>query len=222
MAAVDNFEPLRAEMVNSQLVRRGIRDERVLSAFRKVPRQEFVPADLRFSAYDDCALPIGANQTISQPYMVAIMTELLRLKGKEKVLEIGTGSGYQAAILAELCQKVYTVERIKSLSDLAKKILDKLGYTKIEYLVGDGTEGYRPAAPYDGIIVTAGCPDIPQPLIDQLAEGGRLVIPVGERCLQTLTIATKENGKIEVEESIGCVFVPLVGKYGWPAQPFDQ
>lgn len=205
-------------MVETQLIPRGIKDERVLNAFRKVPRHEFMPENIRSAAYDDSALPIGEGQTISQPYMVAIMTELLGLKDKEKdkVLEVGTGSGYQAAILAELSGKVYTIERIAVLSDRAKDVLSKLGYSNVEFLVGDGTEGYAQAAPYDAIIVTAGCPGIPQPLVDQLSEGGRLVIPVGETYLQTLTIVTKEKGKIKIEESIGCVFVPLVGKYGWP------
>jgi protein-L-isoaspartate(D-aspartate) O-methyltransferase len=213
---VDELARQRALLVEEQLVPRGIRAERVLDAFRRVPRHLFVPADLRAAAYDDSALPIGAGQTISQPYMVAIMTELLQLKGEEKVLEVGTGSGYQAAILAELCQKVYTVERLPALSTRAKNILDQLNYSNIEYVIGDGTAGHPPGAPYNGIIVTAGCPDIPQPLVDQLAEGGRLVIPVGERYLQTLTVVTKEKGIIRSEGSIGCVFVPLIGKYGWP------
>lgn len=204
-------------MVETQLVPRGISAPRVLDAFRLVPRHGFVPENMRDSAYDDSALPIGEGQTISQPYMVAIMTELLRLKGEEKVLEVGTGSGYQAAILAELCKKVYTLERLDTLSQRAKILLQGLGYSNIEFLVGDGTEGYAPAAPYDGIVVTAACPEAPQPLVDQLAEGGRLVIPLGEKYLQTLTVITREKGRIKTEESIGCVFVPLIGKYGWKA-----
>ena len=210
-----NLEKLRREMVEAQLIPRGIKDEKVLSAFRKVPRHEFVPENIRYSAYDDCALPIGEGQTISQPYMVAIMTEFLKLKGHEKVLEIGTGSGYQAAILAELCNQVYTIERMEDLSRRAEKIIKELDYTNIEFFTGDGTEGHEEASPYDGILVTAGCPEIPSPLVDQLAEGGRLVLPLGDRYLQTLTLVTKEKGKIKVEGSIGCVFVPLVGKYGW-------
>jgi len=210
-----NFEELRNEMVNTQLLPRGISDQRVLEAFRKVPRDEFIPESMRASAYDDAALPIGIGQTISQPYMVAIMTELLKLKGNEKVLEIGTGSGYQAAILAHLCKKVYTIERIESLSLRAKEIMKNLGCANVEFIVGDGTLGYPKEAPYGGIIVTAGCPEIPPPLIVQLAEGGRLVIPVGERYLQTLTVVAREKGEIKTEESIGCVFVPLIGKYGW-------
>ena len=212
---MDDLGALRGRMVEAQLIPRGISDPRVLAAFRKVPRHEFVPPEVKYAAYDDSALPIGEEQTISQPYMVAIMTELLKLKGGEKVLEVGTGSGYQAAILAELCRKLYTIERIGPLSKRAEGILKRLNYHNIEYMVGDGTDGYPPCAPYAGIIVTAGCPQIPPPLADQLAEGGRLVIPVGERYRQTLTVARKVDGKIMVDSSIGCVFVPLVGKYGW-------
>jgi protein-L-isoaspartate(D-aspartate) O-methyltransferase len=209
------YESLRKEMVEAQLIPRGISDPRVLDTFKKIPRHKFVPENIRSAAYDDCALPIGEGQTISQPYMVAIMTELLQLKGAEKVLEIGTGSGYQAAVLAELCKIVYTIERIDALSLRAKKIIKELGYTNVEFVVGDGTEGYPEAAPYDGIIVTAGCPEIPGPLIEQLSDGGRLVIPVGDIFQQTLTTVTKRGTKIETEESIPCIFVPLVGKYGW-------
>ncbi len=202
-------------MIESQLIPRGIKDEKVLEVFRKVPRHEFVPENMRRVAYDDSALPIGSGQTISQPYMVAVMTELLKLKGKENVLEVGTGSGYQAAILAELCRKAYSIERVPELSENAKNILARLGYKNIEFVYGDGSEGYPAGSPYDAIIVTAGCPDIPKPLTDQLAEGGRLILPVGERYFQTLTAATKEKGKLKIEKSIGCVFVPLIGKYGW-------
>ena len=210
-----DFEELRKEMVEAQLIPRGISDQRVLEAFRKVPRHEFVPENVRASAYDDCALPIGEGQTISQPYMVAIMTEKLELKGEEKVLEIGTGSGYQAAILAELCKKVYTIERIDPLSKHTQEIAKKLGYSNIEFIVGDGTQGLSSTAPYDGIIVTAGSLSIPQPLVDQLRDGGRLVIPVGDIFQQILTRVTKHGPQIETEESIPCIFVPLVGKYGW-------
>ncbi len=212
---MEDLKALRAQMVETQLVPRGISDPRVLAAFRKVARDEFVPSGLKYAAYDDSALPIGEDQTISQPYMVAIMTELLELKGSEKVLEIGTGSGYQAAILAELCEKVYTIERISALSKRAEELLEKLGYHNVDFVVGDGTEGYAAASPYDGIIVTAGCPRIPPPLIEQLAEGGRLVIPVGDRYQQMLTVVKKKNGRTIINESIACVFVPLVGKYGW-------
>jgi protein-L-isoaspartate(D-aspartate) O-methyltransferase len=210
-----DFDQLRAEMVNEQLITRGITDKRVLDAFRKVPRHLFIPENLRNSAYDDCALPIGSGQTISQPYMVAIMTEKLEIKGPEKVLEVGTGSGYQAAILAELAQKVVSIERHASLSENAQKILLELGYTNVEMRIGDGTEGFVQEAPFDTIIVTAACPAPPPPLIDQLAEGGRLVLPVGDRYLQNLTIIRKIKGKIETESSIGCMFVPLLGRFGF-------
>jgi len=203
-------------MVKDQLISRGIKDKRVLAAMEKVPRHLFVPAHLQSSAYDDMAMPIGEGQTISQPYMVAIMTELLELKGTEKVLEVGTGSGYQAAILSELASVVITVERVKTLADKAQEHLKELGYNNVRVVSGDGTEGCTAEAPFDGIIVTAGCPDIPQPLIDQLKDGGRLVIPVGDRYSQILTRVIKKGNKIEKEYSIGCVFVPLIGKYGWP------
>lgn len=212
-----DFEELRREMVEMQLIPRGISDKKVLDAFRKVPRHLFVPENVQASAYDDCALPIGEGQTISQPYMVAVMTEKLQLKGDEKVLEIGTGSGYQAAILAELCKKVYTVERVQTLSKRAEKSIKELGYANVEFIVGDGTQGYAEAAPYDGIIVTAGCPEIPKPLVEQLKDGGRLVIPVGDRYQQILTTVIKQGSKIKTEESVLCVFVPLVGKFGWRA-----
>lgn len=206
------------DFVAEQLISRGISDPLVLAAFRKVARELFIPVELHAHAYDDCALPIGEGQTISQPYMVAIMTELLQLKGPETVLEVGTGSGYQAAILAELCRKVYTIERLLSLSDQAKTVLDKIGYTNIEFVVGDGTAGCPEAAPYDGIVVTAGCPRVPEPLVEQLKSGGRLVVPVGDRWQQILTTVTKGHKKLAIEESLACVFVPLVGKYGWPPE----
>ncbi len=203
-------------MVEYQLKGRGIKDPRVLFAMGRVPRHRFLPARLQASAYDDSALPIGSGQTISQPYMVAAMTELLELKGNEKVLEVGTGSGYQAAILAELSNKVVSMERIETLSNEAGKLLKELGYGNIELVAGDGTIGYAPEAPYDGIIVTAACPDIPAPLFEQLNNGGRLVLPVGDRFLQTLTIVKKKEGRMITEYSFGCVFVPLIGKYGFP------
>jgi protein-L-isoaspartate(D-aspartate) O-methyltransferase len=210
-----DFEKLRQEMVETQLIPRGISNQRVLGAFRAVPRHLFVPEKIRASAYDDCALPIGEGQTISQPYMVAVMTEKLKLKGNETVLEIGTGSGYQAAILAGLCKKVYSVERIKALSERAAQKVREAGYTNVEFVVGDGTLGHPPAAPYHAIIVTAGCPQIPEPLIEQLKDGGRLVIPVGDVFQQILTTITKHESSLKTEESVPCVFVPLVGKLGW-------
>lgn len=209
------FELLRNEMVETQLIPRGIFDKRVLEAMRKVPRHRFVTEEERTVAYEDCALPIGEGQTISQPYMVAIMTELLNLQGEEKILEIGTGSGYQAAILGRLAKKVYTIERVDTLAERASALFKNLDYSNVEVLVGDGTLGYEKEAPFDGIIITAGCPEIPRPLIDQLSDGGRLVLPLGDRFHQTLTIVTKQGVEIFTEESIGCVFVPLVGKHGW-------
>jgi protein-L-isoaspartate(D-aspartate) O-methyltransferase len=210
-----DLDTLRQEMVETQLIPRGIVDARVLDAFRKVPRHKFVPENVLASAYDDCALPIGEGQTISQPYMVAVMTQELALKGDENVLEIGTGSGYQAAILAELCTKVYSVEHIKNLSERAEKVIRELGYSNVEFVVGDGTQGYSAAAPYHGIIVTAGCPTIPKPLLEQLQDGGRLVIPVGDVFQQILTTVTKRGNDLQTKESIPCIFVPLIGKFGW-------
>ena len=209
------YEQQRQHMVKTQLIPRGISDQRVLDAFTKVPREQFVPNNLRDSAHDDCALPIGQDQTISQPYMVAVMTEKLKLLGSETVLEIGTGSGYQAAILAELAKKVYTIERFEALSQQAEQRVKALGYNNVEFVVGDGTEGLATASPYDAIIVTAGCPKIPQPLIDQLKDGGRLVLPLGTSWQQILTTLTKHGSKLSKDESVPCVFVPLVGKFGW-------
>jgi len=212
---VINFEKERLRMVEEQIEARGIRDERVLTAMRKVPRHEFLPEAIRGMAYQDSALPVGEAQTISQPYMVGLMTELLDLKGTERVLEIGTGSGYQAAVLAELCDKVYTVERIKVLADRARLNFDRLGYQGVAIKVYDGTYGWREMAPFDAILVTAGSPDIPAPLVEQLKEGGRMVIPVGERFGQTLLKIVKTPQGPVTERSIPCVFVPLIGNHGW-------
>jgi len=211
----DPFKEKRKRMVKEQLIRRGIHDERVLNAMRKVPRHLFVSQDLVDEAYNDYPLPIGYGQTISQPYMVALMTEALELKEDDKVLEIGTGSGYQTAILAELCKEVYTIERILPLLERAKEILKKLGYTNIHFKAGDGTLGWPENKPYDAIIVTAGAPKIPQPLLDQLAEGGRLVIPVGDRFSQELIKVTKVEGEFIRENLGGCRFVDLIGIHGW-------
>lgn len=202
-------------MVDEQVMPRGIKDPRVLAAMRKVPRHEFMPLALRDQAYGDNAMPIGEGQTISQPYMVALMTELLQLAGTERVLEIGTGSGYQAAVLAELCEKVYTVERVKSLADNARTTLDRLGYQTVAIKIFDGTYGWKDMAPFDAIIVTAAAPTVPQPLIDQLKEGGRMVIPVGERYSQALYTIVKSPGGVVTRSSIPCVFVPLIGNHGW-------
>jgi len=210
-----NFEKERLRMVEEQIAGRDVKDERVLAAMRKVPRHEFLPEAIRGMAYQDSALPVGEAQTMSQPYMVGMMTELLELKGSERVLEIGTGSGYQAAILAELCDKVYTVERIKMLADRARLNLDRLGYRSVAIKVYDGTYGWKEMAPFDAILVTAGSPDIPAPLIEQLKEGGRMVIPVGERFGQTLLKIVKTPQGPVTERSIPCVFVPLIGNHGW-------
>ncbi len=201
-------------MVELQLEGRDIHDKKVISAFRKVPRHLFVPEILRSSAYADYPLSIGEGQTISQPYIVALMTQLLCLEGEEKVLEIGTGSGYQTAILAELSRKVYTIERFATLASNATDVLAKLGYTNIEIMVGDGTLGWRQQAPFDRIIVTAANPTIPPPLVEQLREGGIIVIPLGEAFAQELTVGFKKKEGLELKSICGCVFVPLVGKYG--------
>lgn len=211
-----DFEAMRDRMVDEQLIPRGIQDKRVLAAFRKVPRHEFIQEESRESAYNDYPLPIGDGQTISQPYMVALMTECLNLKGPERVLEIGTGSGYQMAILAELAKEVYSVERFQGLADSSRNALDKLGYTNCKIKVGDGTLGWQEYAPYDGILVTAGAPGIPESLTRQLKEGARLVIPIGSGFGQVLTIVEKKGSSIKTQEVCGCVFVPLVGKEGWP------
>ncbi len=210
-----NFQELRDLMVDSQLIPRGINDNRVLAAMRRVPRHLFIDEPQWYRAYEDMALPVGEGQTISQPYMVAIMTQLLGLSGKENVLEIGTGSGYQAAVLAELSNQVYTIERIQSLSDHAREVIRTLGYENIHLRVGDGTLGWPESAPFDRILITAGAPEMPLPLIEQLSEGGIIVAPVGDRFSQQLLKMTKRKGELSKEYLTPCVFVPLVGKYGW-------
>jgi protein-L-isoaspartate(D-aspartate) O-methyltransferase len=212
---VIRYEKERSRMVAEQLVARGVKDERVLAAMRKVPRHEFLPEALRGMAYQDSALPLGESQTMSQPYMVGLMTELLGLTGVERVLEIGTGSGYQAAVLAELCAKVYTVERIKTIADRARASLDKLGYRTVALKVYDGTYGWKEFAPFDAILVTAGAPEVPAPLVEQLKEGGRMVIPVGDRFGQRLLKIVKIADGPRTEQSIPCLFVPLIGNHGW-------
>jgi len=209
------YETERNAMVAQQLVPRGICDERVLEAFRTVPRHEFVPRNLLGEAYGDYPLPIGEGQTISQPYMVALMTECLKLKGSERILEIGTGSGYQAAILAGLANEVYSIERVQALADRAQQVVDRLGYKNIKIKVGDGSLGWEDFASYDGILVTAGAPDVPNSLIKQLKDKGRLVIPVGSGFSQVLTIVEKKGNQTYSTEVCGCVFVPLIGKEGW-------
>ena len=205
----------RERMVKKHLIPRGIKDHRVLEAMSKVPRDRFVEQALVNESYNDHPLPIGHNQTISQPYIVALMTEALHLMGMEMTLEIGTGSGYQTAILAELSKKVYTVERVRPLMVKARNILAELGYNNILFKAFDGTLGWKEYEPYDAIIVTAGAPKIPQPLIDQLAEGGRLIIPVGNKFSQELIKATKKKGNIIQKNLGGCRFVDLLGIHGW-------
>lgn len=209
------YEAERRLMVEEQLVRRGIRDDRVLEAMGSVPRHLFVSDELIESAYFDCALPIGEGQTISQPYMVAVMTELLELKGDERILEIGTGSGYQTAILSQLAAEVFTIERIPSLAEKAKQRLMDIGRGNVHAIVSDGTQGLPEHAPYDGIIVTAGAPEVPQSYLDQLRENGKIVIPVGSRYSQVLYQVVKTPEGVQRHMSTACVFVPLVGQEGW-------
>jgi protein-L-isoaspartate(D-aspartate) O-methyltransferase len=209
------FEELRDFMVRTQLIPRGIKDERVLRVMNKVPRHLFVNESIQYKAYEDMALPIGEGQTISQPYMVAVMTELLELKGTENVLEVGTGSGYQAAILSELSKEVYTIERFEKLAQEARQKFQELGYNNIYVKSGDGTLGWSEKAPFDRIIITAGTPQIPDPLIQQLAQGGVIVAPVGERFSQQLIRVKKSGRELSEEFHTMCVFVPLVGQYGW-------
>lgn len=212
-----SFVTARERMVQEQLERRGIADLRMLEAMRRVPRHRFVPPDLVSFAYEDRALTIGLEQTISQPLMVALMTQFLALEGSERVLEVGTGSGYQAAILAELAKEVFTIERIAFLADQARQRLAELGYSNVTVVVGDGSEGYAEAAPYDRILVAAGSPRVPEALVEQLASGGRLVLPVGDSDLQILTVVTKdEEGNVTTESHGDCAFVPLIGVQGWP------
>lgn len=210
-----DYQKLREYMVNTQIKARGIYDPKVLDAMLKVPRHEFVPEDMRPYAYEDRPLPIGEGQTISQPYMVALMTQCMELEGPESVLEIGAGSGYQAAILAEIAAMVYTIERFPSLLQRAQEVLARLGYTNYKALVGDGTLGWEENAPFNGIMVTAGAPDVPPSLLEQLADKGRLVIPIGPERYQTLYKIVKKGKKIRREFVTYCSFVPLIGKEGW-------
>ncbi len=202
-------------MVETQLIPRGIKDRNVLEAMGRVPRHLFVDSSTISNAYSDMALPIGEGQTISQPYMVAVMTELLELNNTQKVLEIGTGSGYQAAVLAELAREVFTIERIVSLAEKAKKRFQDLSYLNIRIKADDGTLGWPEEAPFDRIIITAGSPEIPAPLIEQLSEGGILVIPVGNLYSQQLLKYRKSGKNPIIEYHTPCVFVPLLGQYGW-------
>lgn len=210
-----DYTGARLSMVRSQLQRRGITDARVLQAMREVPRHLFVPLEWRHEAYSDHPLPIGADQTISQPYMVAIMAQSLALQGHLCVLEIGTGSGYQAAVLSRLAAQVVSLEYFDALADSARPLLQRLGYTNVEVMVGDGGLGLPAQAPYEGIIVAAAAPHVPPPLLAQLAEGGRLVIPVGSATGQDLLIITRHGEDYAQERSVPCRFVPLLGQEGW-------
>jgi protein-L-isoaspartate(D-aspartate) O-methyltransferase len=211
----NDFNLSRERMVNNQLIPRGIKDERVLQVMGKIPRHLFIEDALYGEAYNDHPVPIGEKQTISQPYIVALMTEALELQGNENTLEIGTGSGYQTAILAELSSRVYTIERIKSLLEQARKLLSQLKYDNILFKVSDGTLGWKEYAPFDAIMVTAGAPDVTKPLIDQLADNGRMIIPVGDRYSQELLKVIKKGKKVEQKSLGGCRFVNLIGAHGW-------
>ena len=210
-----DYRLAREKMVKSQIISRGIADPGVLQAMGKIQRHLFVEEALIGEAYNDHPLPVGYKQTISQPYIVALMTEALELTCKEKTLEIGTGSGYQTAILAELSKTVYTIERIEALLEKSKMLLKSLGYTNIFFKAFDGTLGWEELAPFDAIIVTAGAPKIPQPLLDQMAEGGRLVIPIGNRYGQDLIKVTRAKGIFKEKNLGGCRFVDLIGTHGW-------
>jgi protein-L-isoaspartate(D-aspartate) O-methyltransferase len=215
MTEVVEFEAARERMVRDQIEARGVCAPRVLAAMRRVPRHRFVGSTLRERAYDDGPLPIGECQTISQPYMVAVMVEALELTGDERVLEIGTGSGYEAAVLAELCAEVYSIERLPRLAARAQRVLESLGYRGVHVRVGDGSCGWPEAAPFGAIVMSAGGPRIPRPLVEQLAEGGRLVLPMGDEDGQTLVRVRKVAGGLR-EECLGeCRFVKLIGAYGW-------
>ncbi|MFC2061464.1 protein-L-isoaspartate(D-aspartate) O-methyltransferase [Elusimicrobiota bacterium] len=213
---MDNRNDERLLMIETQLRPRGITDEKVLEAFRNIPRHFFVPEEYEKEAYGDYPIKIGEGQTISQPYMVAEMTQLLQIQPGNKILEIGTGSGYQAALLARMGAEVYTIERKTNLIKIAEMTLKKAGINDIQLKAGDGTLGWPEYAPYDGIVVTAAAPYAPAPLLDQLAESGRLVIPVGSRLTQVLKVYRKNGSSIEEADHGGCMFVPLIGENGWP------
>ena len=215
MTGTDPWESARERMVATQIAARGVGDEQVLAAMRRVPRHLFVPAEVRGSAYSDYPLPIGHGQTISQPYIVAMMTSLLQIQPDDHLLEIGSGSGYQAAVLGILAREVISIERIPEVAQLARKNLADAGITNVPVVIGDGTLGFPGGAPYDGVLITAATPSIPSPLVEQLAEGGRLVAPVGSRDLQELVRLTRKGHDLTRESFGGVVFVPLLGEHGW-------
>jgi protein-L-isoaspartate(D-aspartate) O-methyltransferase len=210
-----NYLQLRKDMITEQLIPRGITEKRILEAFSSVPREEFVSGDLRPMAYSDSPLPAGNNQTISQPYMVALMTQLILPKQNDKILEVGTGSGYQAAILARLAKRVYSVERFSDLAEAARKRFKKMKIDNVEVICGDGSLGLPAEAPFEGVVVTAAAPKVPKSLKNQLAEGGRLVIPVGQIHMQSMLKVTRQGKEFIEDYYDNCVFVPLVGKEGW-------
>ena len=215
-AVQDPFWSERAAMVEEQLVRRGIHDPMVLRVMREVPRHLFVPEHLQAQAYDDGPLPIGLGQTISQPYMVALMLELLDLRASDRVLDIGTGSGYQAAILSRLAREVWSVEIVPELAESAGERLARLGYHRVQVVTGDGSVGLPEHAPYDAMVVAAGAPHVPAAMIEQLSDGGRLVIPVGDLETQALRLVTRTGRGTSTQSLLSCAFVPLVGRGGWP------
>ena len=220
--ASSDFETLREQMVQEQLARRDITDRPVLEAMRSVPRHLFVSPDLRHMAYWDGPLSIGERQTISQPYIVALMTQLLRLNGDEKVLEVGCGSGYQAAVLGSLVQQVITIERHAKLAARASQLLKALNYTNVSVQVGDGSLGAPAEAPFDAVIITAAAPAIPLPVKEQVAEGGRIVAPVGQFGSQVLEVVVKKGAGWHTESSIPVMFVPLIGKHGWKEEEWNR
>ncbi len=212
---MDKYARERKRMVETQIARRGVREPRLLVAFESVPRHLFVPEEYRYAAYDDCPLPIGHSQTISQPYIVALMTELLRLRGNERVLEVGTGSGYQAAILGMMTEEVHTVEFIPELATRADKLLKRLGMDNVQVHIGDGSLGWPAAAPYAGILVAAAAPQTPKALLEQLEEGGRLILPVGGRGMQNLEVWERRGDEFNSRVETAVAFVPLRGEQGW-------
>ena len=216
--AIQAYAGQRRKMIEEQISGRGIKDLSVIEVLSRVPRHLFVNSSLQHRAYGDCPLPIGENQTISQPYIVALMTEVLQLKEGERVLEIGTGSGYQTAILAELASQVFSIERIKPLATNTKLLLGRLGYENVVFKIFDGTYGWRDQSPFDAILISASTPDIPTALIEQLADKGRLVAPVGKRESQNLIVLKKNGSRIVRREIGGCKFVPLIGKFAWPEE----
>jgi len=223
MKEKDNFVRSRQRMVETQLIPRGIKDKRVINAMLTIPRHLFVPEEALWSqAYSDFPLPIGEKQTISQPYIVALMTEAIELKGAERILEIGTGSGYQTAILSMLAEKVYSIERISSLAARARKVLDSINCSNVVIKIGDGTLGWPEESPYDAILTTAAAPEIPKCYIDQLKIGGRLIIPVGDVYSQVLVKVIKTKDGIIKQDMGGCRFVKLIGRYGWKAEVNEQ